>query len=159
MLLANGVTVDQTDEHGRCRSDPCLPFSDPCTSLAGSGVHEGVCFPDRTALHQAATFGHPDVIPQLLAAGADPALEDNDGYTPLQTAVKGTGTINEPRQQAAKLIVDKVRLIKLPPDLEPKGMELIETIRSEYPPPARDATEEELADAQAMIDQQLQQEL
>ena len=118
-----------------------------------------VLFPDRTALHQAATFGHPDVIPQLLAAGADPALEDNDGYTPLQTAVKGTGTINEPRQQAAKLIVDKVRLIKLPPDLEPKGMELIETIRSEYPPPARDATEEELADAQAMIDQQLQQEL
>ena len=41
-----------------------------------------------TALHQAATFGHPDVIPQLLAAGADPALEDNDGYTPLQTARK-----------------------------------------------------------------------
>ena len=99
------------------------------------------------------------MIPQLLAAGADPALEDNDGYTPLQTAVKGTGTINEPRQQAAKLIVDKVRLIKLPEDLEPKGMELVETIRSEYPPPARDATEEELADAQAMIDQQLQQEL
>ena len=24
MLLANGVTVDQTDEHGRCRSDPSL---------------------------------------------------------------------------------------------------------------------------------------
>jgi len=39
-----------------------------------------------TALHDAAQFGHVDVIKSLLAAGADKALKNKAGQTPLQVA-------------------------------------------------------------------------
>ena len=32
----------------------------------------------RTALHCAATYGHPDVVRMLLSRGADPSVEDRD---------------------------------------------------------------------------------
>ena len=37
----------------------------------------------RTALHVAASEGTKDMIELLLALGADPALRDNRGWTPL----------------------------------------------------------------------------
>lgn len=40
----------------------------------------------RSALHFAAALGKPDVCKMLTEAGADPDLQDKDGYTPLHMA-------------------------------------------------------------------------
>lgn len=46
---------------------------------------------DGTPLHAAATYGHPDLVKKLLAAGADPTLKDAHGRTALDNAKKHTG--------------------------------------------------------------------
>jgi ankyrin repeat protein len=41
----------------------------------------------RTALHRAAGFGHAESVQVLLAAGADPSLRDQHGYSAIQRAI------------------------------------------------------------------------
>jgi TPR repeat protein len=42
---------------------------------------------NRTPLHCAALWGHPQILQVLLAAGADPTARDDNGYTALDLAV------------------------------------------------------------------------
>ncbi|OCK77967.1 ankyrin, partial [Lepidopterella palustris CBS 459.81] len=41
----------------------------------------------RTALHMASIYGKGDIVQLLLKSGADPLLQDKDGYCPLHYAV------------------------------------------------------------------------
>ncbi|MEM7244963.1 MAG: ankyrin repeat domain-containing protein [Acidobacteriota bacterium] len=43
----------------------------------------------RTALHRAAAVGYPEVVEQLLAAGADASIADGEGATARQLAEAG----------------------------------------------------------------------
>jgi ankyrin repeat protein len=40
----------------------------------------------ESALHAAALFGHISIVKQLISAGADPRLRNQEGATPLQLA-------------------------------------------------------------------------
>jgi len=44
---------------------------------------------DATPLQAAAEFDYPNVVKLLLEHGANPNIQDNDGYTPLHFAVEG----------------------------------------------------------------------
>lgn len=43
----------------------------------------------ESALHAASLFGHLGIVKLLLHAGADPALRNQDGATPLDLATSG----------------------------------------------------------------------
>jgi len=45
-----------------------------------------------SGLHAAALFGHVPVVKQLISAGADPTLRNQDGATPLQLAQQARQT-------------------------------------------------------------------
>lgn len=60
----------------------------------------------ESALHAAALFGHVPVVKQLISAGADLMLRNQDGVTPLQVA-------QEAKQSAvteylSSILVDRV---------------------------------------------------
>lgn len=58
----------------------------------------------ESALHAAALTGHMTVARQLVGAGADPLLVNQEGITPLQLAVRHSQT------QVANYLKDKVRV-------------------------------------------------
>jgi len=58
----------------------------------------------ESALHAAALTGHMTVARQLVGAGADPLLVNQEGITPLQLAVRHSQT------QVANYLRDKVRV-------------------------------------------------
>lgn len=63
------------------------------------------CFENgESALHAAALMGHMTVARQLVGAGADPLLINQEGITPLQLAVRHSQT------QVANYLRDKVRV-------------------------------------------------
>jgi hypothetical protein len=78
-LLANGARVNETNSHG------------------------------TTALIMAAGYGYAGIVQDLLRAGADPALRDNDGRTALSAAVGGVGDID--RFTVGKCQTDTVRAL------------------------------------------------
>jgi len=45
-----------------------------------------------SGLHAAALFGHVPVVKQLISAGANPTLRNEDGATPLQLAQEARQT-------------------------------------------------------------------
>lgn len=47
----------------------------------------------RTLLHYAAEGGHEDIVKYLLEHGAYASAQDNDGYTPVEAAGEGTGSM------------------------------------------------------------------
>lgn len=57
----------------------------------------------ESALHAAALAGHMTVVRQLVGAGADPLLVNQEGVTPLQLAVRHSQT------QVANYLKDKIR--------------------------------------------------
>jgi ankyrin repeat protein len=46
----------------------------------------------ESALHAAALFGHVAIVKQLMSAGADPRLRNQEGATPLQLAQEAKQT-------------------------------------------------------------------
>lgn len=57
----------------------------------------------ESALHAAALSGHMSVARQLVGAGADPLLLNQEGVTPLQIAIRHSQT------QVIDYLTDKVR--------------------------------------------------
>lgn len=47
----------------------------------------------ESGLHAAALFGHVPVVKQLICAGADATLRNQDGATPLQLAQEAKQTV------------------------------------------------------------------
>lgn len=54
---------------------------------AGAEVNDQ-CLDGTTALHKACLWGHVTITASLLAHGADPAIKDQEGWTPWQLAVE-----------------------------------------------------------------------
>lgn len=75
------------------------PTAGPSAPSAAFALHGGLHVDDRdaygrTPLHMAAAKGHAAIIKLLLLNGADPALEDGNGFTPAAVAA---GTAAAPR--------------------------------------------------------------
>lgn len=51
--------------------------------LLAQGVDPNACSAPRKPLHFAVHQGWPDIVDELLAAGADPQIRDGEGFTPL----------------------------------------------------------------------------
>jgi ankyrin repeat protein len=47
----------------------------------------------ESGLHAAALFGHVPIVKQLISAGADPTLRNQEGATPLQLAQEAKQTV------------------------------------------------------------------
>jgi len=59
----------------------------------GANVHSQIEFSGETPLHLAARFCRADAAKRLLAAGADPTAQDNNGRTPLHAAAASCCTV------------------------------------------------------------------
>lgn len=74
------------------RTDIFRKLLDACETCYGGGEDErkqlinSLATEDGTFLHMATKLGRGDIVRALLAAGADPGIQDNDGNTPLQLA-------------------------------------------------------------------------
>ncbi|XP_037782496.1 uncharacterized protein LOC119578901 isoform X1 [Penaeus monodon] len=74
------------------RTDIFRKLLDACETCYGGGEEErkqlinSLATEDGTFLHMATKLGRGDIVRALLAAGADPGIQDNDGNTPLQLA-------------------------------------------------------------------------
>lgn len=68
-------------------SAPSMPMS-RLTPPGSASPPRGVDAHGHTALHRAALHGHESVLAVLLQAGADPALPDSTGLTPLHLATQ-----------------------------------------------------------------------
>ncbi|KXJ79839.1 hypothetical protein RP20_CCG027890 [Aedes albopictus] len=88
MLLLHGAYVDAV------RCDGATALFKAAHKGHSSVVHEllkyrpnlGLIPNGETALHAAALFGHLPIVKQLVAAGADVSLKNQEGMTPLQIA-------------------------------------------------------------------------
>jgi ankyrin repeat protein len=67
----------------RARIDSSLP----CFLLKQGLPVNAVSSLAQTALHYAADAGSPDLVPLLIAHGANPNITDQAGYTPLHDAI------------------------------------------------------------------------
>ncbi|MCZ4555051.1 ankyrin repeat domain-containing protein [Rhodococcus maanshanensis] len=94
LTLAHGADVSATNRFGGTALIPAAEHGHASTvrMLIGAGVPVNhVNEPGWTALQEAVVYGdgsarYLDVIGQLLAAGADPSIEDSDGRTALENA-------------------------------------------------------------------------
>ncbi|XP_077281628.1 uncharacterized protein LOC143908142 isoform X2 [Temnothorax americanus] len=105
-LLRAGAKVDAT------RHDGATPLFKAAHKGHAAVIGEllkyrpslGVLPNGESALHAAALTGHMTVARQLVGAGADPLLVNQEGITPLQLAVRHSQT------QVANYLRDKVRV-------------------------------------------------
>uniref|UniRef100_A0A182YFX8 ANK_REP_REGION domain-containing protein n=1 Tax=Anopheles stephensi TaxID=30069 RepID=A0A182YFX8_ANOST len=88
ILLHNGAVVDAV------RCDGATALFKAAHKGHSAVVHEllkfrpnlGTLANGETALHAAVMFGHLPIVKQLVAAGSDCTVPNQDGYTPLQIA-------------------------------------------------------------------------
>ena len=103
-LLAEGASVETTDQHGRTVLDVATAFgqTDVVKILLTAGANVNVGTGNRkTALHIAAASGKTDIVKALLAAGARVDVADQDGNEPLHIAVA-----NPTNEQIVKDLLD-----------------------------------------------------
>uniref|UniRef100_A0A182NEL8 ANK_REP_REGION domain-containing protein n=1 Tax=Anopheles dirus TaxID=7168 RepID=A0A182NEL8_9DIPT len=88
ILLHNGAFIDAV------RCDGATALFKAAHKGHSAVVHEllkfrpnlGPLANGETALHAAVMFGHLPIVKQLIAAGSDATIANQDGYTPLQLA-------------------------------------------------------------------------
>jgi ankyrin repeat protein len=93
-LLRRGVSPNTRDEHGSTALYVASVQGEawPVGELLAAGASPDVESDgdsDGTPLCGAASWGHTSALRALLAAGANPALPERDGFTPLKWAVSG----------------------------------------------------------------------
>jgi hypothetical protein len=64
-------------------------------------LHQGC-----TALHLAILFGHPEAVPLLLAAGANPDVVDSQGLTPLEACALINGLDDEQSRDIGRVLLE-----------------------------------------------------
>jgi ankyrin repeat protein len=86
LMLAAGLGTQEQDTTGRYKTE--AQAIETIDRLLASGIDiNATDARGRTALHGAALQGYDDVVQALVDRGADVAAEDNDGFTPLDTAM------------------------------------------------------------------------
>jgi ankyrin repeat protein len=86
LMLAAGLGTQEQDTTGRHKTE--AQAIETIDRLLASGIDiNATDARGRTALHGAALQGYDDVVQALVDRGADVAAEDNDGFTPLDTAM------------------------------------------------------------------------
>ena len=83
-MLSDGVLADVADDYGDTALHKCATYGHRrCAATLVSAMADlnaiGWC--GRTPLHEAATNGQTRVAEDLLLAGCNPRIEDNDGKT------------------------------------------------------------------------------
>jgi ankyrin repeat protein len=85
LMMAAGVGTAEQDTTGRFRSEADIIRTIDIMLEQGLDIN-ATDRGGRTALHGAALQGFDEVVAALVERGADLRAEDNDGYTPLDTA-------------------------------------------------------------------------
>jgi ankyrin repeat protein len=86
LMLAAGLGTAEQDTTGRYKTE--AQAIETIDLLIRSGIEiNAVDARGRTALHGAALQGYDDVVQALVDRGADLEVEDNNGFTPLDTAM------------------------------------------------------------------------
>jgi ankyrin repeat protein len=86
LMLAAGVGTAEQDTTGRYKTETEAIAAIDILLAAGLDI-DGADQRGRTALHGAALQGYDEVITALVERGANLIAADNDGHTPLDTAL------------------------------------------------------------------------
>ena len=103
LMLAAGLGTSEQDTTGRFKNQADIVATIDILLAEGLSI-EATDNGGRTALHGAALHGYDEVVAALVERGADLVVEDQDGYTALDTArglaggfgfTGGEGRVNE----------------------------------------------------------------
>jgi ankyrin repeat protein len=86
LMLAAGLGTTEPDTTGRYKTETEAIAAIDILLAAGLDI-DGADQRGRTALHGAALQGYDEVITALVERGANLIAADNDGHTPLDTAL------------------------------------------------------------------------